>query len=490
MTASPDLPDLILAALRRHQPAGTAPVLLACSGGIDSQVLMHAASLTWPAEALVVAHVHHGLQPEADAWLDFSRDSAERLGLAFLSRHLPQLPERLEGGVEAWARQQRYRALAAMAAEAGATHVLTAHHANDQLETHQLRFLRGAGPLGLGAMRRDAQMPGDPRRLLLRPFLGVARQQIVKFAGEHGIDWVDDPSNQDMRYARNRIRREVAQALLRDPAGVQRGLDVIGGFQAQADLARRQAERDLAACRLVLAQADENLGTRTAYRGETPTLADLEADASLSQASLARLPADRAAEVLRLWLERAGLRMPSRAKLAEICRQLIASSSAHARLRHDGIWLLRYRDRIDSVTRLPEALTPTWFRWSGEPLLDVAGHRFLFHRLAPDADSGPGIDAGRLAASELMMDRARGTDRLLLGGGGRHRSWKNLCQERGIPPWMRSALPVLRLGEELLLAAPFGINRGAEVPGGTTKASGTPQVVVEWLARADWGRWL
>ena len=72
----PELPDLILAALRRHQPSGTAPLLLACSGGIDSQVLLHAASLTWPAEALVVAHVHHGLQPEADDWLDFCRDSA------------------------------------------------------------------------------------------------------------------------------------------------------------------------------------------------------------------------------------------------------------------------------------------------------------------------------------------------------------------------------------------------------------------------------
>ena len=97
--------------------------------------------------------------------------------------------------------------------------------------------------------------------------------------------------------------------------------------------------------------------------------------------------------------------------------------------------------------------------------------------------------AGWLPA-ELMIDRARGTDRLLLGGGGRHRSWKNLCQERGIPPWMRSALPVLRLGEELLLAAPFGINRGAEVTGGAKQASGAPQVVVEWLAPADWGRWL
>ena len=149
-----------------------------------------------------MGHVHHGLQAEADAWLAFTEAAALQLGASFLSRRLPRLPARPEGGLEAWARRLRYQALADMAAAAGATLVVTAHHANDQLETHRLRRLRGAGSLGLGAMRAAAPLPGAPQHLLLRPLLGVERSRILDYARTHRLDWVEDPSNQDLRYAR------------------------------------------------------------------------------------------------------------------------------------------------------------------------------------------------------------------------------------------------------------------------------------------------
>ncbi|MBA3479017.1 MAG: tRNA lysidine(34) synthetase TilS, partial [Lautropia sp.] len=296
------LPDLILAAIRKHQPSGSPPILLACSGGVDSQVLLHAAAQVWPAPAIFVAHVHHGLQPEADDWLAFCRATAGGLGLPFLSRRLPPLPDRIAGGVEAWARRLRYQALADMAQAAGARLVLTAHHADDQLETYRLRRLRGAGPLGLGAMRDSAPMPGAPDRLLLRPFLGLAKQQILEHAQAHHLEWVDDPSNQDLRYARNRVRKELAQELLRDPVGLQRSVTAIGEFQSLADAAMRQARVDLAACSLMLPEPDARW--REAGTSQTPGVA------LLSRASLARLPAGRAGEALRLWLRDAGRRMP------------------------------------------------------------------------------------------------------------------------------------------------------------------------------------
>ena len=112
----PSLPDLILAALRGDGSRGAIEtdrdiVLLACSGGMDSQVLLHVAASVLPRERLVVAHVHHGLQPQAEAWLDFCRQAASVAGLAFLSRRLPPMPARPPGGIEAWARAGRYRAL-------------------------------------------------------------------------------------------------------------------------------------------------------------------------------------------------------------------------------------------------------------------------------------------------------------------------------------------------------------------------------------------
>src|SRR5690606_897896 len=137
-------------------------LLLACSGGMDSQVLLHAAAAVWPRSRLVVAHVHHGLQPQAESWLEFCRRSAGKAGVAFLARRLPPMPARPPGGIEAWARAERYRALSAMAVEAGARLVMTAHHAGDQLETHHLQRLRGAGVHGLAGMRARSPLPAGP----------------------------------------------------------------------------------------------------------------------------------------------------------------------------------------------------------------------------------------------------------------------------------------------------------------------------------------
>jgi tRNA(Ile)-lysidine synthase len=357
-------------------------------------------------------------------------------------------------------------------------------------------------------MRAGAPLPGAPGRLLVRPFLGVARQHILDYAQAHRLAWVDDPSNQDLRYARNRVRRELSRALLEDPGSLQRGLAAIGGYQASADAARRQAALDLAACRLHLMPAAD-------HRGEA-IAAGSPAGLTLSKAALGRLPPDRAGEAVRLWLEQSGLRMPSRAKLAEMTRQLVTSESTHARLRHDGAWLLRYRDRIDAADSLPAEVVPTWFRWSGEALLTVAGHQFAFHRLVGGSASstrsgvsslvGPGdgegdvssgrmgagrdegVDAGWLARGDLMMDKARSTDRLRLAAGGARRTCKNLVQERGIPPWMRRALPVLRRGDEIAYAAPFGVN--IQVLGNNAAAQGGERVAIEWLAPPHWRRWL
>ncbi len=437
---------------------------------------MHAAASALPPQSLVVAHVQHGLQAQAGEWLSFCKSGAAALGLTFMAQHLPPLPARPPGGIEAWAREQRYRALALMAEQAGATLVLTAHHANDQWETHTLRRLRGAGALGLGAMRGESRLPLAHQRLLLRPFLGVDRREILAYADAQGLDWVEDPSNQDPRYARNRVRRLLADTLSQDPGSLQAGLAQIDEFQRRADAARRQARQDLGTCSLYLASRDQ----RSANRG--PLGEDAGPRVCLSRASLARLPEERAAEALRLWLEDLGCRMPSRSQLSQMLRQLRDACSTHARMRHDGHWLLRYRDCIDAAAELPKPLVPVWFRWSGQPHIDIAGQRYLF---LPGAAEG--IDAAWLAGTDLLLDQARGGDRLQLAPQGHLRTWKNLTQEHGVPPWIRAALPVLRHAGGIVHAAPFGFNRRAA--GGEAPAGG-PRVRIEWVAPATVARWL
>jgi len=185
-------------------------ILVAVSGGIDSNVLAHA-MLEITREVtlnLSIGHVNHGLrgaESEADQASVFAL--AEKLRVPAFSRRVD--PERLREGcssrarptLQEAARTLRYRALREMAVEAGCGHVATAHNANDQAETVLLRVFRGSGPDGLG---------GIPERsadgVVVRPLLRVSRSEIEAYAQQRGIGWREDRSNRSTAYARNRLR--------------------------------------------------------------------------------------------------------------------------------------------------------------------------------------------------------------------------------------------------------------------------------------------
>jgi len=186
-------------------------VAVAASGGRDSTALLHctaraARDLGVGVHAL---HVHHGLMPQADAWLAHVRAQCRRWGVVFAATHVQGRPAPAES-VEAWARRERYRALGAMAREAGCSLVLLAHHRRDQAETLLLQALRGGGPAGLAAMPRTARRDG---LTWARPWLDLPREAIEAYVRRHRLSFVDDASNDDDRFARNRLRRQVWPAL-------------------------------------------------------------------------------------------------------------------------------------------------------------------------------------------------------------------------------------------------------------------------------------
>lgn len=523
------------------------PVLLACSGGRDSQVLMHAAAQLAQHHTFVVAHVHHGLQTQADHWQLFCAAQAASLGLPFHTRRLqpPFGAQASPSGVEAWAREWRYRALADMARAAGASRVLTAHHAHDQLETVELRRRRGSGVLGLSGMRACAPLPHAPAGLwLLRPFLGLGREQLADWGRAQGIEWVDDPSNTDPRFTRNRVRRVVDQRVRGDPLALPAELAAIGLVQQAADRIRAQAAADVQAASLHMLRdpadapgiawlapsAVGQQGAEVAQPG--PESVQPSAVQALSRAALLRLDPARRAEALRHWLGLLGCRMPSRAKLAELERQLVLAGAAEARVCHDGRWLLRYRDRIGLMPRVTP-IQPTLLGWRGEkhlalpagmlwfePVDDVdnLSSRFFDSRkcggadgvvargstatLTPSPGTPPADDAhvtadGRVAGAEegIVLDSGRGGERLRLSPEAPSRSLKNLMQERGVPSCLRACLPVLRRQGRLIFAAPFDsvvpvawLNP-AEPDAGQSSASGA-FVRLRWQARPDIAAWL
>ena len=191
-------------------------VAVAFSGGRDSLALLHAtcrAAVTLGLQ-VVALHVHHGLQPEADGWVR----QAQALCARWRRRGWPLRLRwgRLTGqpavgdSIEAWARAGRQALLNRLAQEEGATLLLLAQHRRDQAETVLLQALRGGGPAGLSAMPAGADRQGLH---WARPWLAQPREAIEAYVRRHRLKPLEDPSNADPRWARNRLRLMVWPAL-------------------------------------------------------------------------------------------------------------------------------------------------------------------------------------------------------------------------------------------------------------------------------------
>ena len=301
MTANPCLPAL-QQWLRAHpglQQGEQATWAVAFSGGADSTALLLAAADHWPGRALAL-HVHHGLQPAADSFLAQARAFCAARGMAFDSRlvqagHLPgQSPEDA-------ARQARYRALADMAQAHGVPGVLLAQHADDQLETVLLALSRGAGLPGLAAMPASMCRHGV---VFGRPLLEVTAHVLRHWLQAQGIPWVEDPSNQDQRYTRNRLRAQVVPPMLAAFPAMRQTVARAARHAAQAQvLLTEVAAQDLQCC------------------GQPPRIASLQA---LSPA--------RQANVLRHWLRQVHGVGPSEAQLQALQRQLVACTTRGHRI--------------------------------------------------------------------------------------------------------------------------------------------------------------
>ncbi|MDE2401855.1 MAG: tRNA lysidine(34) synthetase TilS [Burkholderiales bacterium] len=217
VTTTPRSIELLDNASGLGAPVAGACLAVAYSGGRDSTALLHATSVAaaaLPGASVVALHIHHGLSAHADQWLAHAQAqcaawAAQGLPVSLTWRKLSLTPE--EGdSVEAVARDARYKALKAMADEAGADTVLLAHHRRDQAETFLLQALRGAGVAGLSGMPQEAQRHGIR---WVRPWLHHPREAIEAYVRQHGLMFVEDDSNVNPRFARNRMRLAVWPAL-------------------------------------------------------------------------------------------------------------------------------------------------------------------------------------------------------------------------------------------------------------------------------------
>lgn len=198
---------------------------IAVSGGPDSMALLRLAAAAMP-DRIEAATVDHGLRPEAAG-------EAALVARVCASLNVPHrtlaISVAREASIQAAARRARYEALAAWSRDRGLASLATAHHADDQAETLLMRLARGAGLSGLAGIRESRDLGGV---MLIRPLLGWRRTELAAVVAD--TETVADPSNDDPRYDRARVRALLATA--------GEGLDVMriaasAGHLAEADAA-------------------------------------------------------------------------------------------------------------------------------------------------------------------------------------------------------------------------------------------------------------
>ncbi|WP_457913924.1 tRNA lysidine(34) synthetase TilS [Candidatus Gillettellia adelgis] len=392
-------------------------LLLAFSGGLDSTVLLHLLVQLrhqHPELQLRAIYIHHGLHASSDAWANSCQKQCVAWQVPLTIQYV-QVDLRC-GGIEAAARTARYTVFAKTLK---AREVLvTAQHLDDQSETFLLALKRGSGPAGLSSMSMYSSVNNY---VLLRPLLSCARIQLEAYAQQHNLFWINDDSNQDTRFDRNFLRRNVLPLLK------QRWPHFASAVARSAHLCAVQEQllEELSAEKLDALLAPDN---------------------SLEVKSLFRYSEACRFLLLRHWISRYNVTLPSYLQLQRLWDEVILSrADATPRLQLGSYQIRRFRGRLYLLS-LMASLHNIRLNWSRiAPLILPDGLGILI------SDTGD-ICLRPPKPEEKVSIRfcARGYVRIV--GRTYARPMKKLWQELSIPPWLRKRTPLIYYNDQLIAA--------------------------------------
>jgi len=394
--------------LSPHWPEVEHRVHLMVSGGSDSMALLALVgdfSKVIP-RTVVVHHCHHGVAAEADDWSSFVQSEAERRGFVFRVHHL-----RLHLGPEFEARARELRYEKVMSEVTADEVVLTAHHRDDQIETLLIRLSQGSGLIGLAGIPISRTFGLG---LLVRPLLSVSRKQLRQVLTVRGLEYIDDPSNQDSVYLRNFIRLQFLPELARVAPGIGEKL---------LELSKSATRRTK--------QAAARLGKRLPVSG-------------IEYVDMA------STEILIAWQVRFFAQMqacyaPSTLQISEFARQCLEAAD----------------DRLPEVSVGPNVIIRRWSEklyWiDSEKLGEEAENEIVrFEKLAPKQ-----LVELRFPNGILTLRTRTTSENVSIFWGiegrsfrrGRNRplqSLKQLAQTFGVPPWLRKRTPLVAISDEIV----------------------------------------
>ncbi len=435
------------------------PILVALSGGADSVALLcalreYAAAHGTPLRA---AHVNHGIRgEEAVRDRDFCVALAARwdIPISVLNADVPALREARGGSMEEVARQVRYEFFEQVMAEYHIPLLATAHHADDQLETVLLRLARGTGPDGLCGIPPIRAL--GEGRLVIRPLLSCEKAELVRFCRERGLDFVTDSTNDDISYARNRIRREVIPHLRAiNPSVTEAAARLTESLRADASCLSAQtddAARELmrvvpltnGAVRVTLACAPLRLQPEAVRRRLLVRAMKMAGCPQPEEHFVARL-CDAALS------ERGRLSLPGRIEALVECGTLTLSPS-------DAQPCAPCEELEVDLSDLPKTVVfgDTRLTFSDIPprMEEKAAENENVYNLCMNT----ALNFDKIKGRPVLRTRRPGD---LFLWRGHHRKVKKLLCDTGVPCSVRDRLPLLCDGEGIVLIPGIGVRDGA-----------------------------
>lgn len=415
---------------------GNGAIWVGYSGGVDSHLLLALVKRVCPSHRTLRAiHVNHQLNPAADDWQAHCVKQAAQLEVECLPIKVSLAPT--GSGLEARARKARY---GAMSQQLAANDVLIlGHHLDDQMETVLFRLLRGSGPVGLAGMRVTRAF-GDAK--IVRPWLHYTRSQILQAAQALELHWIEDDSNDNLRFDRNFLRHEILPKLRSRWPSIAMTLGQTAQHCADAaEILRDCARTDLQTCMIIDDAFDDQ-------------------QSALSCVHLKGMSGARRANLLRYWLELQTQRVPNQQVVAEIERMLSeARSDRNPVIDWENFHIKRYNQRLylqsrdharDAREQLMVEQEVSWHPLE-QPILRWCGQSFEA-KLTTAAFSGEGLDLS-LLTFPLLITRRRGGERLRPFGDQHTRPLKKLFQVAKVPPWQRERMPIFYSDEGGLVQA-------------------------------------
>ncbi|TVU63801.1 tRNA lysidine(34) synthetase TilS [Vibrio atlanticus] len=417
-------------------------LIVAFSGGVDSRVLLELAaqySKQHDIECLAV-HVHHGLSDNADDWANQCKVWCDTLSVSLAVERV-SLDINSGESIEKLARDARYQAFKQHVRQGDV--LVTGQHIDDQLETFLLALKRGSGPKGLSSMARF--MPFG-EAFIVRPMLSVTRPDIEAAACDMGLTWVEDESNQDLRFDRNFIRHQVTPTLInRWPSF------------------RESVSRSALLCAEQESLLDELIEPhfRQALGGSEIKSQSLSIEVLSEHSVLLR------ARLLRMWLSYCGQSMPSQKQLKLIWDEVAcAQADANPKLVLDNAEVRRFNHQLYLVKETKDLSNWQSDISMGQSLVlpDGLGDLHLNSALSDGVSNNRDVQSFSLSDTSETLRVIFNPEGLSAHpvGRGHSRKLKKLFQEYQVPSWLRRRTPILMEGDRVITVLGLFVDKNYE----------------------------